>query len=109
MCSYSGYLSWQFRGYEFAKKVFFCKEEVDIENSLNTIIRIHTELVANAKEHKTREDLCGCYDYLEMSFLKEVWISEPDAASVYSDVEIEDITMAVMENLSKLDCIGERE
>ena len=109
MCSYSGYLRWQFRGYEIAKKVFFCKEEVDIETSLNTIMRIHAGLVANAKDHKIDEELCGRYEYLEMSNLKEVWISEHDATRVYSDVEIEDITMAVMENQSKLDCISERE
>ena len=106
MMPYPTYLRLQLQKFDFLKKAYFYPSVIDIEKDIKTIHEIHLRLGGLLSAATLDADDKGCCDYLEASYLREVWVAEsPTSLTTY---ETEEISLLVFEGRSCPDGVAER-
>jgi Fic family protein len=106
MMPYPTYLRLQLLKFDFIKKAYFYPSVIDIEKDIKTIHDIHLRLEGLLTAAILDADDKGCCDYLEATYLREVWVAEsPTSLTTY---ETEEISLSVVEGHSCPNGVPER-
>ena len=104
--SYYNFLGCLLTKFEFSSTLWFLKQDLCIEDDIATIFGIHQQMEAIFRDGNVDITNQGCYDFLEVSYLREVWVTE--SATQLSIGETEEVAMKIVEGSPKPDGVSDR-
>jgi len=106
--NYKHYLRALFNSFDFCTRAWFLptRQSIEINKDLETIVSIHRCTDRVSFEGIDGVTNRGCYDYLKVSYLREVWVAE--ITTNLSAGETEEAVVRLVEGSPKPDGVSDR-